>query len=320
MKKVFILMAIFAITTGATAQLKIRSDGVTTLNAQTQDWWPALRITVPTQYSCAYNLWNTYPSYNKDVFYVRGDGYAWALKGYLIYSSSTSRENVTPIEGALRKVKSLQGVRFQYENGEGGEGGEEFNEDFHLGFIAQEVEKVFPEVVKNMHDSTKAIAYTDLIPVLVEAIKEQQTQIESLQTTIYVLQEQINTCCQGIPPTYSPPRGPEENNGQEETPNENNGSTGSPTMPDVGTAKLFQNVPNPFSSNTEIRFEIPEYSASAKLLIHDMQGAEIKSYPIITKGTGNIIIQGHELQAGMYMYTLLVNNTIIDTKKMILTK
>jgi hypothetical protein len=51
-----------------------------------------------------------------------------------------------------------------------------------------------------------------------------------------------------------------------------------------------------------------------------MQGAEIKSYTITAKGAGNIIIQGSELQAGMYMYTLLVNNTIVDTKKMILTK
>jgi len=51
-----------------------------------------------------------------------------------------------------------------------------------------------------------------------------------------------------------------------------------------------------------------------------MQGSEIKSYTITTRGSGNITIQAQELPAGMYMYTLLVNNTIIDTKKMILTK
>jgi hypothetical protein len=38
------------------------------------------------------------------------------------------------------------------------------------------------------------------------------------------------------------------------------------------------------------------------------------------RGAGSIIIQAQELQAGMYMYTLLVNNAIVDTKKMILTK
>jgi len=43
-------------------------------------------------------------------------------------------------------------------------------------------------------------------------------------------------------------------------------------------------------------------------------------FSITGKGAGNIIIQASELQAGMYMYTLLVNNTIVDSKRMILTK
>jgi len=51
-----------------------------------------------------------------------------------------------------------------------------------------------------------------------------------------------------------------------------------------------------------------------------MQGAELKSYPITTKGADSITIQGSELPAGMYLYTLVVNNEIIDTKRMILTK
>ncbi|MCL2511180.1 MAG: tail fiber domain-containing protein [Bacteroidales bacterium] len=308
MKRFFILVAIFAITTGAMAQLKVRNDGVVTINAQTQDWWPALRITVPTQLSCAYNLWNTY--YNQDVFYVRGDGYSVAWKGHLIRSDVMFKKNITPIEGSLRKITRLQGVRYQYIDGKEYEDGEESNEDFHLGFIAQDVEAIFPEAVKDMHDGTKAMSYTDLIPVLVEAIKEQQSQIEQLQAMVYdrghdvmFLMEQIDACCQQNA----------ENPTKTTSVNENN-------IQKAETAKLFQNVPNPFSSNTEIRFEIPENSNTAKLLIHDMQGAEIKSYTITARGAGTIMVQGHELPAGMYMYTLLVNNTIVDTKKMILTK
>jgi hypothetical protein len=53
-----------------------------------------------------------------------------------------------------------------------------------MGLIAQEVEQVVPEVVKEMNDGTKAIAYTDLIGVLVEAMKEQQQQIEKLQKQV----------------------------------------------------------------------------------------------------------------------------------------
>jgi len=365
MKKFFILMAMFAITAGATAQLKVNPYGMVTLNAQTQDWWPALRITVPTKSSCAYNLWNTYN--NRDVFFVCGEGYIWSLKAPHTGSDIALKKNITPIEGALGKVIALQGVRYQYKDGREEEGDELNlinNEDFSLGFIAQDVERVFPEVVKDMQDGLKAMSYTDLIAVLVEAIKEQQVQIDSignslylalktinkqqiliedLQTAVYkqgtdivflneqigflskridFLTEQIDKCCQDggkllAPPQQTPPI--DESNSQGESQN-NNSAKNENNMQNIEKARLFQNVPNPFSANTEIKFEIPENSASAKLLIHDMQGAEIKSYTINTKGAGNIIIQAQELQAGMYMYTLLVNNTIVDTKKMILTK
>ena len=143
-----------------------------------------------------------------------------------------------------------------------------------------------------MPDGTKAMSYTDLIAVLVEAIKEQQVQIERLQAIVYEKEVEY--------------KNPVKNSTADEVQN--------------AVAKLFQNIPNPFSANTEIRFEIPENFTSAKLLIHDMQGAEIKNYSISTKGAGSIIIQGSELPAGMYMYTLLVNNRIVDTQKMILTK
>ena len=49
-----------------------------------------------------------------------------------------------------------------------------------------------------------------------------------------------------------------------------------------------------------------------------MQGKEIISYPL-NKNINSIIIRGSELQPGMYTYTLIVNHTIIDTKRMILT-
>jgi hypothetical protein len=165
-----------------------------------------------------------------------------------------------------------------------------------------------------------------LIADLKTMVYKQETEIVFLEEQIGFFQKQVEKCCQEdgkllAPPQQTPPidesthQGESQNNNPvKSTPvNENN-------APEVEKAKLFQNVPNPFSMNTEIRFEIPEKSTSAKLLIHDMQGAEIKSYTITSKGAGNVVIQAQELQAGMYMYTLLVNNTIIDTKKMILTK
>jgi len=175
-----------------------------------------------------------------------------------------------------------------------------------FGLIAQELEKVFPELVSvpTSESGYYAVNYNGMIPVLLEAIKEQQIQIEKLQTKVDKQASEMMML-----------------KGQNETNYKvNNLQNNLFVNENIESGRLFQNTPNPFSVKTEIRFEIPKNSTSAKLLIHDMQGAEIKSYPITKKGEGNIVIQGSELQAGMYMYTLLINNMIVDTKRMVLTK
>jgi len=52
----------------------------------------------------------------------------------------------------------------------------------------------------------------------------------------------------------------------------------------------------------------------------DLQGIELKSYPLAQTGANTIVVNGSELPAGMYLYTLVADNEIIDTKRMILTK
>jgi len=59
---------------------------------------------------------------------------------------------------------------------------DEFDNGIQLGLIAQEVEKIFPELVKTDNNGYKAIAYDKLTAVLVEGMKEQQKQIEIIQT------------------------------------------------------------------------------------------------------------------------------------------
>jgi len=85
-------------------------------------------------------------------------------------------------------------------------------------------------------------------------------------------------------------------------------------------AILYQNTPNPFSSNTEIVCNLPETAKNATLYIYNLQGVELKSYPITQTGLNTITVTGSELTAGMYLYSLVVDNEIVDTKRMILTK
>ncbi|MCL2434706.1 MAG: tail fiber domain-containing protein [Lentimicrobiaceae bacterium] len=250
---------------------------------------------------------------------------------YGVSSDERIKENITLLENPIEKIKQISGYRYNLKRGI-------FPEDIseeevagftknRIGFLAQEVEKVFPELVTHPQSEEEfcSMNYDGMIPVLLEAIKEQQTQIEHLRTLIYereydmlFLMDQIDACCQNKP-DYSSPRGQEEKDIENEN-IEKNLSNIENNSQSVEKARLFQNIPNPFSIDTKIEFEIPENAHSAKLLIHDMQGAEIKSYNMTQKGLCAIVVNGFELTAGMYLYTLLIDNKIIDTKRMILTK
>jgi hypothetical protein len=82
------------------------------------------------------------------------------------------KENIRPIEDPLNKVLQLNGVEFDWKD----------NQQSSIGVIAQELEKVFPSLVKTAEN--KSVNYNGLIGVLVEAVKEQQKQIEELKKLI----------------------------------------------------------------------------------------------------------------------------------------
>lgn len=83
---------------------------------------------------------------------------------------------------------------------------------------------------------------------------------------------------------------------------------------------LYQNTPNPFTNITEIKCYIPSDFKNAYVYIHDFQGNQIKAFNLSSMGLNTVQINGSELQAGIYVYTLVVDNTQIDSKRMLLTK
>jgi hypothetical protein len=96
-------------------------------------------------------------------------------KWFLNTSDARLKHDVTPVKNALEKVTQLQGVTFRYNNEA------DVNKPKTLGFIAQEVEKVVPEVVSQDEKGMRGVAYSNLVALLVESTKEQQTQIEQLK-------------------------------------------------------------------------------------------------------------------------------------------
>jgi hypothetical protein len=97
------------------------------------------------------------------------------------------KKNIETIDSALEKVQSLRGVTFDWDN-------DAFTEDENTkkpnftaratGVIAQDVEKVLPEAVRENEDGFKNVAYGNMVGLLIEAIKEQQTQIDELKVQL----------------------------------------------------------------------------------------------------------------------------------------
>jgi hypothetical protein len=112
---------------------------------------------------------------------VSGDIIANSIAGS---SDARFKYNILPIENPLQKVQQLRGVTFDWKTKEFPS--RMFSENRAVGFIAQEVEQVLPEVVQTEKttEGYKSVQYDKVVALLVEAIKEQQKQIEVLQKEI----------------------------------------------------------------------------------------------------------------------------------------
>jgi hypothetical protein len=86
------------------------------------------------------------------------------------------------LSGSLDNILKMRGITFRWKQDEFPE--QEFDEMRHLGFIAQEVEELYPELVMTDDNGYKSVDYSRLTPVLVEAIKEQQEQIDELREMV----------------------------------------------------------------------------------------------------------------------------------------
>jgi hypothetical protein len=89
-------------------------------------------------------------------------------------SDATLKTNVETLSGSLDAVTSLRGVSFDWLENGGSE----------IGVIAQEVEAVLPDVVSTNDEGIKSVKYGNMVAVLIEAIKEQQAQIDELKKLI----------------------------------------------------------------------------------------------------------------------------------------
>ncbi|MBI4803173.1 MAG: tail fiber domain-containing protein [Elusimicrobia bacterium] len=124
----------------------------------------------------------TNPEYTLTV-----NGTAWVTSGAWTGSDRRWKKDITPLNGSLSKIMKLQGANYNWKTNEYPE--LKFSTAPQIGLIAQDAEKVIPEVVTTDNNGYKGISYEKLVPVLIEAAKEQQKEIEELKLKIVKLEK-----------------------------------------------------------------------------------------------------------------------------------
>jgi plastocyanin len=87
-------------------------------------------------------------------------------------SDRTQKTDIEPIQNAIETVKKLEGVKYKWKDS---------HNKPSIGVIAQDIEKVLPEVVNENPGGLKSVSYGNIVGLLIEAIKEQQVRIEKIE-------------------------------------------------------------------------------------------------------------------------------------------
>jgi len=155
----------------------------------------------------------------------------------------------------------------------------------HYGVDAEELQKLYPDLVLEGQDGYLSVNYSELVPLLIRSIQVLKQELDEVKSKSNVRRRTSTT---GIEPSAT-----------------SNGNV------------LYQNTPNPFKEQTIIRFKLAEDTKDASICIFDMTGKTLKELPV-SLGMESVSVNGYELGDGLFLYSLVVNGREIDTKKMVI--
>ena len=157
------------------------------------------------------------------------------------------------------------------------------------GLAADQLKKVYPELVYEDSEGNVSINYIEMIPLLVQSINELSSELAELKGTSSKKVKAQTTAIEE-------------------------------TVEDIDQVRMDQNKPNPFSGSTVITLNIPESAKQASIFIYDLSGKQIQCLPVTERGETNITVYASGLSAGMYIYTLVVDGQMKVTRKMMVTE
>jgi hypothetical protein len=224
-----------------------------------------------------------------------------ATLGVISSSDANLKTNIRELSLMTERISKLRPVMYDFvKNSSGEDVSKDPAYQNRVGFIAQEMQEFFPDLVVVDENELLSLDYAGLIPYLTKVIQEQNERIEKLEQQI----DFATTFDIDMP----------KNNAPQQT-----SSAAIQTTTEYNI--LYQNFPNPFNNITTINYRLSDNVKSAKICIYNLTGKQLQCYELpAIKGENTIEVRASSLQSGMYLYSLIVDGRLIDTKRMILTE
>jgi hypothetical protein len=234
-------------------------------------------------------------------------------------SDRTLKTNIEDFSDAMTVINQLKPKSYEFQKA-GKLASLHLPPGKHYGLIAQELEEILPHLVDEYTHSLdqripaeaaladspgnagfnspenkespetltiKAVNYIELIPVMIKGMQELHEENQTLREEIIKLQQIV-------------------------------GSIDDDANNLLGKAWIKQNSPNPVRSSTTIQYNIPIDSKSARILVTNAKGQQLKVYNV--SGSGTVNFSAGTLPSGTYTYSLVLDGKTINTKKLVIVR
>ena len=277
-----------AFTSACNSSFLAKSDGANGLKcSQVFDNSTSVGIGTGSQ-SNSYFSWTASPSgatlgnfQSSGNYKLVVNGYTRSL-AYLATSDKRYKKDINSIDNALESILKVEGKTYLWDKKANEE--IEFDDNLHSGFLAQDLEKIFPHLVVTSETGEKAVNYMELIPYLVESIKDQQNQIDRLTQLI----EEKNETTYNISETK------------------------------FNVSKINSVFPNPTSDILNVAIDVNEQDRNVSLQLIDFNGNVVNKLIVQEKGKDiNKKIFKDNFIKGVYVLNLVVDSKKVDTMKVI---
>lgn len=153
------------------------------------------------------------------------------------------------------------------------------------------VKQSFPALIIKDAQGNEYVNYTQLVPILVQAIKELKTELDDLKEAVASSgTRKVNAAINIATNTL-----------------------------DEGWGSISQNTPNPFTGQSIVRVSVPDDASDAYIDILTLNGASVKRIPV-SNGLSEVSLSSFEFAPGTYLYTLVVNGKVSETRRMVVSR